>query len=199
MSRRVPKNVLQWGGDVRLVATTLLLLACAPISATEPLYEDPTGWEIVAIKSGLDLSEPYMMTREQAREIGIGSPEVPGLLYIAKDPLNIYAFVIAVPENKRLSWPVESEITIFYEEDGDTLNSTSVEFFVCGEYPTPYGTLPGKVMSSHDMAGAVPIPNDWIFKTPNNNPVVFARFPFGKEPHSLLKVTVANVTVTDRR
>lgn len=179
-----------------VLAGCLILASCQPETRDTPLYQDPQGWQIWSAYTGDRIIEPVIRAKETAINLGYPLPYTPGIDYLAMDPLGIYGFAVIIPDQQQILWTLDATITIYYEQDGDTLSSTSIEFFFCGlQLLGPY-PIPGRVVSSNEMIGAFPLPNSRVYSTPNENPIVFARFLFGREPHSLLRCTVANVQVT---
>lgn len=177
-----------------LILTALLLVMSCHSSGTtikKPLYEDPAGWRIHTAKSGEDVVYHYYtgILERMPEKVRAQLPANFGGVFeemSMEGAWKYWALVLVIPEGITTYWNLESRVALLYYKDGELHETLSQQLFMIQRCDLKAVDL-GETGSF-----SIPPPFD-IFETPNNYPVLFARFTLDAIPDTLLACEVYGV------
>lgn len=176
-----------------LLSLVLLVMSCHSSGTVinKPLYEDPAGWTIWTAMDGETIVYHYyrgILDRmpEQARA---NLPADFGGVFEEMEmegAWRYWALVLVIPEGVKTYWNLESRIALLYWKDGELQETMSQQLFMIQRCDLQAVDL------GERGSFTVPPPFD-IFETPNEYPVLFARFTLDAVPDTLVACNVYGV------
>lgn len=156
-----------------------------------PLYKDESGWMVWSCLPGSEVTDRYSWLLDRFRNDGVTLPDdfAPAFDYMLwHSPERFYSFVLVIPDGITTYWGPRSALTMRYVYEDEAHEITSTEFLITDTHQKI-------VIHSYEIEGLAPIPTGAydIYSTPNDNPIIFVKFPLRHEPEKVLSVTVHNV------
>jgi len=159
-----------------------------------PLYEDPSGWQLWTVKSGVELLDWYYTGKSRASSAGI-DVEFPAFEYMACSDWEAFcAFPVIIPDQVLLVWNKNSAIIMTYIFNGEKYIAKSQELFI--------QRVTGKEVAviTTDQTAILMPRSDWsYFATSKGDPIIFAKFLLSKVPDKVINCSVENVITKQRR
>jgi hypothetical protein len=160
------------------------------VIAQKPLYKDAScGWSLwTAMPGDVVVYHYYERPKQVVQDHGGQLPDGFGAAFeemSLSGASSYYAFVLTVPEGHSTFWHEDAIISMTYAAKGTRYETMSEDLFVIQKCD---------LIIVRPQHGFLQIPSSLeIFETPNERPVVFARFNLAATPDSILHCAVMNV------